>query len=172
MNSISSKFHRTAIAALATMGFGGLVQAAPATDPANATAPTEWHHSGGDREHGPEGGMLHVLHQLNLDNAQKQQVEAITGKARAQWRSQAASDSSDMVALGNPGDPNHAAAVAAAKLRAAQHIQNLSDLEQQIYAVLTPAQQAQLPQLLSEMQNRHSGRHGASPPAPEGTSGS
>ena len=171
MNS-SSKFHGAAIAALATMGFGGLVQAAPTSDPANATAPSEWHHSGGEQEHGAEGGMLHVLHRLNLDDAQKQQVDAITSNARAQWRSQAASDSSDMVALANPGDPNHAAAVAAAKVRAAQRIQNWSDVQQQIYAVLTPAQQVQLPQLLAEMQTRHSGRHGAQPPSAQGAAGS
>ena len=171
MNS-SSKIHCTTIVALATMGFGGMVQAAPATDPANATAPTEWHHSGGDHARGPEGGMLHVLHQLNLDDSQKQQVDAITSNARAQRRSQAAPDSSDMVALGNPGDPNHAAAVAAAKVRAAQRIQNWSDVQQQIYAVLTPAQQAQLPQLLAEMQTRHSDRHGAQPPSAQGTAGS
>jgi Spy/CpxP family protein refolding chaperone len=171
MNS-SSKIQRTAILVLATLGLGSLAQAETTPDAAPAIAPTQWHHSARDYERGPRGGMLHVLHQLNLDDAQKQQVHAITSSARTQWRSQNALDAGDLVALGNPGDPNHAAALAAAKARAAQRIENWSDVQQQIYAVLTPAQQAQLPQLLSEMQNRHSGRHDAHAPSADGTTGS
>jgi Spy/CpxP family protein refolding chaperone len=108
-----------------------------------------------------EGGMLQVLHELNLSDAQKQQIRTITSTARAQWRSQSTSEPADLPALGNPADPNHAAAVQAAQARAAQRVQNWSDVEQQVYAVLSPAQQAQLPQLLADLQSRRAARRDA-----------
>jgi Spy/CpxP family protein refolding chaperone len=49
-----------------------------------------------------------------------------------------------MAAMMNPGDPNYAAAVQAAKKRAADRIQRFSDLTLQLYNVLTPDQKAQL----------------------------
>lgn len=161
MNSFG-KMHGTAIVALAVLGVGGLAVAttSPDADP-SSPVPLWHHHSADDHERGSTRGMLHVLGQLNLNEAQKQQVRAITSNARAQWRSQAGLNSADLVALGNPGDPKHAGAVAAAQARASQRIQNWSEVQQQIYAVLTPAQQAQLPQLLTEMGSRHMGRHAA-----------
>jgi Spy/CpxP family protein refolding chaperone len=162
------KVHCRALAAFATLGFGGMLQTALAADPASASTPTEWHHGADAYERGPEGGMFHALHRLNLSDAQKQQVRDITSQARTQWRSQAGTDASDVVALGNPGDPNHATALAAAKVRAAQRIQDWSDVQQQVYAVLSSDQQAQLPQVLAEMQSRHSAKHGVPPPTAQG----
>jgi len=49
-----------------------------------------------------------------------------------------------MAVLMNPGDPNYAAAVQAAKKRAADRIQRVSDLKLQLYNVLTPDQKSQL----------------------------
>ena len=97
---------------------------------------------------------MQVMHQLSLSDAQKQQVHTLVSTARARWQAQAGSSLSDLPALGNPGDPNYAAAVESAKSRAAQRIQDWSDLEQQIYGVLTTEQRAQLPQLLADLQSR------------------
>jgi Spy/CpxP family protein refolding chaperone len=105
--------------------------------------------------------MLQVLRELNLSDAQKQEIRTITSNARAQWRSQSGSELDDLPALANPADPNHAAALQAAQARAAQHIQNMSEIEQQVYAVLSPAQQAQLPQLLAELQSKLAARRDA-----------
>jgi protein CpxP len=158
-----------AIALLATLGLANTVWAAQTADPTSAPPPPAWHaHGGGAHGHGMEGGMLQVLHELNLSDAQKQQIRTITGNARAQWRSQSGSDSGDFQALGNPADPNHAAAVQAAQARAAQRVQNWSDVEQQVYAVLTPAQQAQLPQQLADLQSKRAARRDARQSTAEG----
>jgi Spy/CpxP family protein refolding chaperone len=109
-----------------------------------------------------------VLRELNLSETQKEQIRTITSNARAQWRSQSASDLNALPALANPADPNHAAAVQAAQARAAQRVQNLSEVEQQVYAVLSPAQQAQLPQLLAELQSKWAARRDAHLAPPDG----
>jgi Spy/CpxP family protein refolding chaperone len=70
--------------------------------------------------------------------------------------------------LANPGDPGHQAAVQAAKARAAERIDHFSEVQQQVYALLTPAQQAKLPQVLAEVQKERAAHHpaGSPPPAP------
>lgn len=64
----------------------------------------------------------------------------------------------ELPALGNPGDPQHAAAVQWAQKRAADRIQHRSSVELQVYGILTPAQQAQLPKILTAMQ-QHLSQH-------------
>jgi Spy/CpxP family protein refolding chaperone len=149
-----------ALAALATLGLGGTLQAALAADPASGAKPTAWHHQHGEASgRGPELGMLQVLRQLNLSDAQRQQVHSIISNAQAQWESQSGAELNDLPALGNPGDPNHAAAVQAAQARAAQRIQHWSDVEQQVYGtVLTADQKVQLPTLLTQLQTKMAAR--------------
>jgi Spy/CpxP family protein refolding chaperone len=155
-------FQGGTFAVLATAGLPSTLGAAQTTDPASTAPSPAWHaHGGGAHGHGMEGSMLQVLHELNLTEAQKQQIRTITSNARAQWRSQAGSEPNDVQALGNPADPSHAAAVQAAQARAAQRIQNWSEVEQQVYTVLSPAQQAQLPQLLAELQTKLAARRHA-----------
>jgi Spy/CpxP family protein refolding chaperone len=160
-----------ALVALATLDSGGMVQAALAAGPDSATIPIEWNLGGSEAlMHGREVALFQALHQLNLSDTQKQQVRAISDNARTRRQSQSGFESSDKLALDDPGNPNHVAAVAAAKVRAAQHIQDWSDAQQRIYAVLTPDQQAQLPQVLSDLQRRYS-KQGQPVPAAS-TSGS
>jgi Spy/CpxP family protein refolding chaperone len=108
--------------------------------------------------HGPgfagEPGLMSVLHELDLTSAQKDQVHGILSAEHAQMKSERQGALADLPALGNPGDPHHAAAVQSAEKRAADRVQHRSAIDQQIYAVLTPAQQAQLPKLLADMQQR------------------
>ncbi|HLQ12373.1 MAG TPA: Spy/CpxP family protein refolding chaperone [Steroidobacteraceae bacterium] len=150
------------LALFALLGLAGTVRADPPAQPGTASPPPAWHHLGGGmHDRSGESGMLQVLHQLDLSESQKQQIRSITDSARAQWRSQSAPDLNDLPSLANPGDPRHAAAVQAAQARAAQRIQDLSDVEQQVYAVLSPAQQAQLPQLLAQLQAKVQARREA-----------
>src|SRR5258705_4685650 len=161
--SHSTQFHGGALALLALLGAAGTAWAAPPADSTTVSAPpAAWHLAGGCiHDRGIDVGLLRVLYQLNLSDSQKPQIRSITDSANAQWRSQSVPELNDLPALGNPGDANHAAAVQAAQARAAQRIQDLSGLEQQVYAVLSPAQQAQLPQLLAQLQAKWAARRDA-----------
>lgn len=54
----------------------------------------------------------------------------------------------------NPGDPGYVAAVQAAKKRAADRIQRISDLKLQVYNVLTPDQKSQLSKSMANWKAR------------------
>ena len=152
------------VAVLALLALDATLPRALAADATADTAPMKWHHGHGDPNgggpmgSGAEGAMLQVMHELALSDAQQQQIHALVHTARSQWQAAEGSSLGDLAALGNPGDPNHAAAVQSAKTRAAQHIQDWSDLEQQIYGVLSTDQRARLPQLLADLQSRISAR--------------
>jgi Spy/CpxP family protein refolding chaperone len=88
-----------------------------------------------------------ALKQLNLTADQQQQVRTILQNARPPT----GSTLPDFTVLANPGDPNFAAAVEQAKAQAAQHVQKMADVTQQIYAILTPEQKTKLPQVLADM---------------------
>jgi periplasmic protein CpxP/Spy len=103
---------------------------------------------------GPQGPFLHIVHQLDLTSDQQQNIRNLLDNARQQRRAQMSSGHEDFAALLNPGDPNHAMALQTAESNAVNRIRERADLEQQIYALLTPAQQAKLPTILAEMQAR------------------
>jgi len=140
-----------------------------------------WHeghegwHEGHEGWHGPDGmrdggmmgegpgrapGLMHLLHALNLSDAQRQQVRTILTNAHEQSRQPPPGGASDFAALINPGDPNHAAAVQAAKKRAGDRVQRMSDLQTQLYNVLTSEQKSQLTRMVAEWKSR------MGPPAP------
>lgn len=139
----------------ATLALAGGLDSALALDASPGTPPPAWHGHGrmmADRT--PGEGLLQVLRGLNLSDAQRQQVRAIMEAGRPQGRAEADAALNDLPALGDPGNPGHAAAVQAAQAYAAMRIQRWDTLQQQVYAVLTPAQQAQLPQLLATLRER------------------
>jgi Spy/CpxP family protein refolding chaperone len=149
-----------ALAALPVIAFTGALQAeGAAPDAAAPDAAMHWHHHG-MHGHGPAGepGMMGVLGQLDLTPAQKDQIHAIMSSEHARMQSERQGEIADLPALGNPGDPQHAAAVQSAQKRAADRVQHWSGIEQQVYGILTPAQQAQLPKLLTAMQ-QHMSQH-------------
>jgi Spy/CpxP family protein refolding chaperone len=117
-----------------------------------------------------DGPFLHAIHQLNLTAEQQSTIHGYLDTARQQVNASAAARMNTDV-LANPGDPNYVAAVAAAKVTAANRIQQRSDLQVQIYGLLTPEQQAKLPQVLADMKAQHA-QHRADwqkhrePPAP------
>jgi Spy/CpxP family protein refolding chaperone len=109
---------------------------------------------------GPAGGLalLRSFHALNLTEAQQTQVHGILAKAQqtrqAAMQAMRANGPGNMAALANPGDPNYAAAVQAAKKRATDRIQQASDLHQQLYGVLTAEQKSQLSKMIADRRAR------------------
>jgi Spy/CpxP family protein refolding chaperone len=129
---------------------------------------------GGGREHRGAMGLMGVYRGLNLTDAQQQQIHTILTNARQQAMKEheAMKDKKpapDMAALANPGDPNYRAAVEAAKKRAADRIQHMSDLKLQIYNVLTAEQKSELTKRIAawktRMAQREDGAKGPPPPA-------
>jgi Spy/CpxP family protein refolding chaperone len=96
---------------------------------------------------------LRATKELNLTADQQASIKTILSTAHAQAKAAraAAGASLDMTVLGNPGDPNYATALQSAKTLAASRIQTESELQSQIYNVLTPAQKAQLPTVLASL---------------------
>jgi Spy/CpxP family protein refolding chaperone len=108
----------------------------------------------------PHGAMMfspfmHALHQLNLTAEQKQSIESIMAAQRDQAKAAMKSAHDNMDALANPGDPSYAAAIAAAKTQAAAEIQKRSDIEVQIYSLLSNEQKTQLPKVIADMKAKH-----------------
>jgi Spy/CpxP family protein refolding chaperone len=125
-------------------------------DPVVETSTTANHpmhlHGGPDRgmpAANIDGPFLPAIQRLNLTAEQKATIHGYVETARQQNRVTAAQI--NIEALANPGDPNYVSAIAAAKTAAAARIQQHSDLQVQIYGLLTPEQQAKLPQVLAEM---------------------
>jgi Spy/CpxP family protein refolding chaperone len=150
---------------MATMAFSADAPPPPTEHGANG-----WHRPGGP---GFEGPFMHVIHQLNLTADQQRIIDGYIQTAKQQHKANMGS-MPNMAVLANPGDPNYAAALAEAKTAAVNHIQQLSDLEIQIYDVLTAEQKAQLPTVLAAMKAKHAEHHPGMhphpgpPPAPAG----
>ena len=158
------------LAAAATVGAGAAVAAAAvSTSTAASTAPSaavttpapggrHWHHRQGGML---VGVMLRATRQLNLTADQQTAIKGILSTARAQHLATAGTAGVDLVALGNPGDPNYATALQNAKTAAANRLQKEVDLQGQIYNVLTADQKAKLPQVLADMQSKAEQRRAA-----------
>ncbi len=112
-------------------------------------------HRGG---HGPHGGapLMGTLRQLDLTAEQKQNVRSVfetTKQQRAALRDQQRSNRTALAST-LPDNPEYPALIAARKKLAADAIQQSSDTQTQVYALLTAEQKAQIPQLLAERQAR------------------
>ena len=109
---------------------------------------------------GAGAGLERIAQQLSLTDAQKASIRDIVRQSRQAGQGSGGSPQ-NMAALLIPADPNHASAVAAAKQRAADRVQQMVDTEAKIYAVLTPDQQAQLANLIANRAaNRTNGKGG------------
>jgi|SRR5581483_1845347 len=144
------------VAALASIsGVAGAAYAQSSTSASTTTTTTapaahgKWRHHGG----GFLLGMtLRATRQLNLTAEQQASIKTILSNAHAQAKAaHAAGPAIDIAVLGNPGDPNYAAALQSAKTAATNRIQNESEIQSQIYNVLTAEQKAQLPTVLASM---------------------
>jgi Spy/CpxP family protein refolding chaperone len=155
-----------AVVGLAGLGLAGVAAAQDAPAASSTGSPNAWH-----PHHRPGmmlgGGLLIALRQLNLTAAQQQQVRAILHTAREQQRADGrGADRSEFLVLSNPGDPNYATALQAAEQRASARVEQAGQVEQQIYGVLTAAQQQALPGVLSNLQANHHWQHEAPSAAP------
>jgi len=157
------------MAAVASVGLVGGVVAATTSDSSTAAPSAQDSHGGYNGEHGwghrRDRGHFHrarrahfllggALRRLNLTADQRDQVHQILRTARSQSASLRQSVGQNFAALHNPGDPNYAAALQAAQTRASNLVAQRSQIDKQIYGVLTPAQKAQLPQVLASIQTR------------------
>lgn len=153
-----NKFRTSLLAACAALTIaGGVAYAGASADGKDA----------GHRHHGQmhrHGGapLMGTLKQLDLTAEQKQSVQSIfEGNApqrqalRDQQRSNRAALASTM-----PDDPNYPELIATQKKLATDTIQQASDTQTQIYALLTPEQKARVPQLLAERKARWEQRRG------------
>ena len=127
--------------------------------------------------HGHRGhGQMMMLHKLNLSDAQKASIKQIVstnreqnkGQRQALRRQRAAFES---MTPNQVGYQAAAASLAQAEGQAAQaRVQQMANLRAQIYAVLTPAQQAQAATLNAQAQARRAQwkQFKAQNPAPSG----
>lgn len=158
-------------------GAAGVVSAQTTAPDTTMTTPAP--DAGGHRWHGHHGGALlgitlRAAKQLNLTAEQQASIKTILSNAHTQAKAARAANQAeiDIAVLGNPGDPNYATALQSAKTLAANRIQTESELQGQIYNVLTAQQKAQLPTVLATMkahaqqrraawEQRHSSRDSA-----------
>jgi Spy/CpxP family protein refolding chaperone len=163
------KFNRNVgllVVEVASLGTAaGVASAQTTTTPSTTTttAPAtghKWH-----RHHGGFllGMTLRATKQLNLTADQQASIKTILSTARAQAKAAHAAGTSpiDMTVLGNPGDANYATALQSAKTLASTRIQNESEIQGQIYNVLTAQQKAQLPTVLASMKAQAAQRRAA-----------
>ena len=114
--------------------------------------------AGGHHGHwGHHSEFRHVLHRLNLTPEQKTQIKTILAQAKTTYGSRHADVRANHEALTatSPNDPGYPALLATEKANAAARVQAMSDIKTQIYAVLTPAQQAQIPSIIAADRAAH-----------------
>ena len=142
---------------LAASVAAGTYANAQATTGAATAAPSghHWRH----RQFGP----MHVLHKLNLTAEQETQIKSIIEQARAQAKTEMESEHANHESLAStaPTDANYPALLAAAKTNAANRVQRMSEVWEQAYAVLTPAQKAQIPAILAAEKQQMEARKAA-----------
>ncbi len=143
------------IAAIASISAAASIANAQTTTPSTTTTTTSAP-KGGHKWHRHHGGLLgltlRATKQLNLTAEQQASIKSILSTARAQAKAaHAAAAPVDPSVLGNPGDANYATALQSAKTHASNRIQAESELQGQIYNVLTAQQKAQLPTVLASI---------------------
>ena len=119
--------------------------------------------SAGARLHGRHGAFGHVLRQLNLTPEQKTQIQSIFAQAKPQLQALHSSSHANREQLATvpPNDPGYAALVASEQSAAAARVKMRADLWGQIYAVLTPAQQAAIPGVVAAEKAKWAARRAA-----------
>lgn len=109
-----------------------------------------------------EHSLAGLIQQLELTEAQRESIRAILDASQAQREAMREQHREAMKASLTtlPDDPNYIAVVEKRKQLASEAIQQRSDLNSQIYAVLTPEQKAQVPQLIEEAKAQINERRG------------
>ena len=102
---------------------------------------------------GGEHSLAGLIQKLDLNDAQRENIRGILEASKSQRQTMREQHHEAMKASLTtlPDDPNYLALVEKRKQLASEAIQQRSDLNAQIYAVLTPEQKAQVPQLMEEV---------------------
>jgi Spy/CpxP family protein refolding chaperone len=142
---VLTRHFRSAAIGLAAVLIGAAALAgAPAADSGAPPATVGPHH----RFHGE---FHRVLRQLNLTPEQQTQIKSIFEQAKPGMQAALAAARANHEALMStaPTDANYPTLLATEKTNAAARVQAMSDMKAQVYAVLTPEQQAKIPQILA-----------------------
>lgn len=111
---------------------------------------------------GGEPPLARLVQKLDLSEEQRQSVRSLLESAKAERKSLHEQLRANFEASRTtlPDDPSYAAMIEKRKQLAAESIQQRSDLNVQIYALLTPEQKAKIPALIEEMKS-HAKERGA-----------
>lgn len=103
-----------------------------------------------------EPSLVRVVEKLDLSDAQRASIRSLMDSSKAEKSAMRDEHREVMQASMRtlPDDPNYAALVEKRKQLATLGIQQRSDLNAQIYAVLTPDQKAKVPQLIEESRSK------------------
>jgi protein CpxP len=163
MKSIRNLMTATLLTAGAMLTAAASLSVANAAEDATAASPPPppgahgWHH---------HRGPWHLLGQLGLSDAQKQQIKEIMTAAHPQMQSLHEQMHANMLKLQQtkPTDPNYTSISSQVSQThgslQAQAMTQKAEVRAQVFKVLTPAQQAQLATLEAQMQARPHGPRG------------
>jgi Spy/CpxP family protein refolding chaperone len=109
-----------------------------------------------------EHSLAGLIQKLDLTQAQRENIRGILDASQAQRKALSDQHHATMKASLTtlPDDPNYLALVEKRKQLASEAIQQRSDLNSQIYALLTPEQKAQVPQLIEQVKAQMQERRG------------
>jgi Spy/CpxP family protein refolding chaperone len=154
-----NRFRTSLLAACAALTIvGGIAYAGVSADGKDAG-----HRHGQMHRHGG-APLMGTLKHLDLTAEQKQSVQSIfesNAQQRQALRDQQRSNRAVLASM-MPDDPNYPELIATQKKLATDAIQQASDIQTQVYALLTPEQKVRVPQLLAERKARweqHRGEH-------------
>jgi len=146
-------------------GAAGITSGALAeTNAGQAQSPTvrmAHRHMHGHGHHG-QPPLARLVQKLDLTQAQRQSLQSLLDATAAERKAlreqQRALMKESFTTL--PDSPNYPALVEKRKQLASAAIQQRSDLNVQIYALLTPEQKAEIPKLIEDMKSRAKERRG------------
>jgi Spy/CpxP family protein refolding chaperone len=148
------KLSKLALLAACVAGTVGMAAAQP---DAPANEPADVHHGRMHvMHHRGEPPLARLVQKLDLTDAQRESLDSLLDSWKAQSEAFHAQMREAMKAATTtlPDDPNYLALIETRKQLASTAIEQRSDLNVQIFALLTPEQKAQVPQLIEEMKTQ------------------
>ena len=151
----TNKWLSASLAAVTVTALLGMVDGAAIAGQAGPGGPrgAQWGMGGP----GPGPGIERFAKQLSLTDAQKASIRDVVKQSRQAALANGGGTPPDLAALLIPTNSGHANAVAAAKQRASDRVDQMLQTEAKIYALLTPEQQAQLANLIASRPQRPAG---------------
>jgi Spy/CpxP family protein refolding chaperone len=147
------KRSKIALIAACIVGTAGIAAAADSIHSAQAGNDKHHRHM---RHHFGEPPFARLVQRLDLTDEQRQSIRSLIESSKPQQEALREQHRETMKAAMTtlPDDPNYPALIAKRKELASASIQQRSDLNVQIFALLTPEQKAQVPALIEQMKTR------------------